>query len=116
MSGSEFANLITEHLKAQNVKFGVRKANSEKQKEYEVATSIIHGISLDLVNFALIESADGQVKIHTPLEDCLRRDITINSLYYNIKDRIVEDFTEQGLIDLKNKIIRTPVEPFEHLK
>jgi len=29
----------------------------------------------------------------TPLEDALRRDITINALFYNVHSREVEDFT-----------------------
>lgn len=69
----------------------------------------------------------------TPLEDALRRDITINSLFYNVHSRSVEDFTgkvhivfthldarlpdpsipKQGLDDLKAGIIRTPLPPRE---
>jgi len=30
----------------------------------------------------------------TPLQDALRRDITINALFYNVHSRAVEDFTE----------------------
>jgi len=64
----------------------------------------------------------------TPKEDAERRDLTINALYYNINTREVEDFTgkvatfnvntnkhlhhmHQGLEDLKNGIVRTPLEP-----
>lgn len=39
-----------------------------------------------------------------------RRDFTINSLFYNINTREVEDFTQRGLEDLlENKMIRTPL-------
>jgi hypothetical protein len=39
-----------------------------------------------------------------------RRDFTINSLFYNINTREVEDFTRRGLEDLlENKMIRTPL-------
>lgn len=31
----------------------------------------------------------------TPLQDALRRDITINALFYNVHTRSVEDFTEK---------------------
>lgn len=31
----------------------------------------------------------------TPLEDALRRDITINALFYNVDSCAVEDFTEK---------------------
>lgn len=39
-------------------------------------------------------------EIGTPLEDALRRDFTINSLFYNINTGEVEDFTERGISDL----------------
>lgn len=31
----------------------------------------------------------------TPEEDAHRRDFTINSLFYNINDGVIEDFTQQ---------------------
>ena len=44
-----------------------------------------------------------------PLLYC-RRDLTINSLFYNINTREVEDFTGKGLSDLlEHKLIRTPL-------
>lgn len=46
-------------------------------------------------------------------EDCLRRDLTINSLYYDIcRDRFV-DITGLGLHDIEHHIIRTPSDPDE---
>lgn len=33
----------------------------------------------------------------TPLTDALRRDFTINSLFYNLDTHEVEDWTEKGL-------------------
>lgn len=44
-------------------------------------------------------------------EDAMRRDLTINSLYYNITTDELCDFTGKGLNDLKNHIIRTTGEP-----
>ena len=43
--------------------------------------------------------------------DAKRRDLTINDLYYNIDTGEVEDPTGMGLSDLKNKILRTPLDP-----
>ena len=43
-----------------------------------------------------------------------RRDLTINSLFYNINTREVEDFTGKGLDDLlEHRLIRTPLPPSE---
>jgi tRNA nucleotidyltransferase (CCA-adding enzyme) len=47
----------------------------------------------------------------TPLTDALRRDFTINSLFYNIETQEVEDWTEKGIYDIYQKIIRTPLPP-----
>ena len=47
------------------------------------------------------------------MEDALRRDITINSLFFNLDTMEVEDFTGKGLDDLKNGIIRTPLPAYQ---
>lgn len=53
------------------------------------------------------------VTVFAPLrEDCLRRDLTINALYKNLSTGQVVDITGWGLDDLKNKVIRTPRQPF----
>lgn len=52
----------------------------------------------------------------TPLTDALRRDFTINSLFYNLDTKLVEDWTEQGITDLHRKILRTPLPPLVTFK
>ncbi len=47
----------------------------------------------------------------TPEQDAFRRDLTINSLFYNINTGRVEDFTGQGYDDLATMTLRTPLEP-----
>lgn len=44
-------------------------------------------------------------------EDCLRRDLTINSLYQNVNTDEIIDITKRGLLDLHDEIIRTPCDP-----
>ena len=44
----------------------------------------------------------------TAQEDAYRRDFTINSLFYNINTKIIEDYVG-GIRDIKRRIIRTPV-------
>lgn len=48
----------------------------------------------------------------TPEEDAVRRDLTINALYYNLNTGQVEDFSGQGLSDLRSLILRTPQRPY----
>jgi tRNA nucleotidyltransferase/poly(A) polymerase len=43
--------------------------------------------------------------------DAHRRDLTINSLFYNINTTEIEDFTGEGYDDLLTMTLRTPIEP-----
>ncbi|KAF8887799.1 hypothetical protein BD779DRAFT_1672615 [Infundibulicybe gibba] len=91
--------------------------NPDQSKHLETATFKVLGLDIDLVNLRSEEYAESSriptVTFGTPLQDALRRDITINSLFYNIHTRSVEDFCEKGLEDLRNGIIRTPLPPRE---
>lgn len=90
-------------------------ANPEQSKHLETATMQLHGLSLDLVNLRseTYSSASRipQIEFGTPLQDAERRDFTINALFYNLHTREIEDFTEHGLQDLRDGIIRTPLAP-----
>ena len=41
----------------------------------------------------------------------MRRDFTVNAIFYNLKTKEIEDLTGKGLKDLKKGIIRTPIDP-----
>jgi len=79
----------------------------------------IFGLDIDFVNLRAEEIYTNNSRIPsstnqfgTPLQDAMRRDFTVNSLFYNLRTRQVEDYTKQGIIDLfQNGIIRTPVDP-----
>ena len=103
-------------------KIGVIGANPSQSKHLETATMNIHGIDVDFVNLRAEEVYEANSRIPTsqtrmfgtPLEDALRRDFTINSLFYNIRTGKVEDWTGRGLTDLlENRLIVTPVDPHE---
>ncbi len=44
-------------------------------------------------------------------DDCFRRDLTINSLYYDISGDRMLDITGKAISDLENHLIRTPWDP-----
>lgn len=52
-----------------------------------------------------------QVKLGSPLDDALRRDLTANSLFFNVHSREIEDWTRHGIEDLKGHVARTPLPP-----
>lgn len=44
-------------------------------------------------------------------DDCMRRDLTINSLYCDVSTDEIIDITGNGVNDIRNHIIRTPADP-----
>ncbi|KAI4743630.1 poly A polymerase C-terminal region-like protein [Aureobasidium sp. EXF-12298] len=96
------------------------EANPEKSKHLETVTTKILGLDIDLVNLRKEtysdDSRNPQMEFGTPEEDALRRDATVNAMFYNINTREIEDFTGKGHNDMANKIIRTPLEPYQTFK
>ena len=100
MFGEDFAQLLSKKLynDESKKKFGVIKSNCEKSKHLETATIKVHGVFIDLVNLRSEKYTDESrvpvIEIGTPEEDAFRRDLTINSLFYNINQNKVEDYTK----------------------
>ncbi|KAI0466437.1 hypothetical protein F4859DRAFT_519090 [Xylaria cf. heliscus] len=90
--------------------------NPDKSKHLETTTVKLFGFDVDFVNLRketyTEDSRNPQMEFGTAEEDALRRDATINALFYNLNTSKVEDFTS-GLTDMKSKLIRTPLEPFQ---
>ncbi|KAG6366888.1 hypothetical protein INS49_001069 [Diaporthe citri] len=90
--------------------------NPEKSKQLETATVKLFGLDVDFVNLRTEkyteDSRNPQVEFGTAKEDALRRDATVNALFYNIHTGDVEDFVG-GLPDMEAGIIRTPMDPFQ---
>lgn len=96
------------------------KANPEASKNLETATIKIMGIDLDLVNLRKETyneiSRNPQMEFGTAEEDAMRRDATVNAMFYNLHTKQIEDFTGRGFDDMAAEIIRTPLEPFQTFK
>jgi len=96
------------------------EANPEKSKHLETVTTRIFGLDIDLVNLRketyTEDSRNPQMEFGTPEEDALRRDATINAMFYNLQTEVVEDFTGRGHDDMRERIIRTPLEPYQTFK
>ncbi|CAK5264654.1 unnamed protein product [Mycena citricolor] len=119
--GDEFAEHLARFAEKRSVQTGpiaIFNPNPEQSKHLRTARIPIFELELDLVNLRSEEyAADSRiptaVAFGTPLQDALRRDITINALFYNVHTRTVEDCTGKGIEDLKNGIVRTPLPPRE---
>ncbi|KAH8834931.1 hypothetical protein DL96DRAFT_1665961 [Flagelloscypha sp. PMI_526] len=119
MMGEDLANRIKDFATEKGIETGTVapvKSNPDQSKHLETAKLKLLGLELDLVNLRSEEYAENSriptgVTFGTPLEDALRRDMTINSMFYNIHTREVEDQTGKGLQDLRDGVIRTPLPP-----
>ncbi|XP_024641537.1 tRNA nucleotidyltransferase cca2, partial [Medicago truncatula] len=118
MMGKEFADKVREYslyLKEDAPSVCVIESDAEKSKHLETATMRLFGISIDFVNLRSEkykkECNIPEQTFGTAEEDAYRRDLTINSLFYNINNGAVEDFTKRGISDLKSGKIVTPLPP-----
>ncbi|KAE8682317.1 Polynucleotide adenylyltransferase family protein isoform 4 [Hibiscus syriacus] len=118
MLGSEFVDKVQEYLSstgevAQGL--AVIPSNPEQSKHLETARMRLFDLWIDFVNLRCEDYSENSriptMKFGTAEEDAFRRDLTINSLFYNINTNLVEDFTKRGLEDLKFGRIVTPLPP-----
>ena len=130
LTGYQFGTLMKQYLAdptretkyGQDVLGGLAKieANPEKSKHLETVTTKILGLEIDLVNLRketyVEDSRNPTMEFGSPEDDALRRDATVNALFYNLTTSEVEDFTERGLADMDSKIIRTPLSPYQTFK
>ena len=100
-------------------KIAIIAANPNQSKHLETATMTIHSIDVDFVHLRGGEVYTSNSRIPTlkesdtitPLDDALRRDFTVNSLFYNLRKKQVEDYTGRGISDLLvKKALVTPID------
>ncbi|WIA39536.1 hypothetical protein OEZ86_005625 [Tetradesmus obliquus] len=123
MLGKEFADKVNEYLASQGKEThtaAVIHSNPDQSKHLETARMKVNSLWIDLVNLRSETYADGsripKMEFGTPLQDAMRRDFTVNSLFYNLNEDAVEDLTGQGLEDLRQGLLRTPLPPQETFK
>ncbi|KAK3294710.1 uncharacterized protein B0H64DRAFT_325803 [Chaetomium fimeti] len=90
--------------------------NPDKSKHLATSTIRLCGLDVDFVNLRRETytevSRNPVVEFGTAEEDALRRDASVNALFYNLGTGRVEDFVG-GLADLEAGLIRTPLEPLQ---
>jgi len=116
MMGKEFAERVNSYLESRGKEthnVAVIMSNPDQSKHLETARMKIRGLWIDLVNLRSEEYAHNSriptMTFGTPEQDAFRRDFTINSLFYNINTKEVEDYTGKGIEDMKLGVIRTPL-------
>lgn len=110
------------------VKHGIRVKEKESVDTFGVVFANIsgHGIPPQTYEVAPFRKdvgiADGRhpdrIERGTIYDDAMRRDLTMNNLFYDFNRRIVLDFNEngQGLSDIRNGIARPVGDPFQRFE
>ncbi|KAJ9562444.1 hypothetical protein OSB04_007604 [Centaurea solstitialis] len=120
MLGREFCEKVNEYLISTGEEtqgIGVIQSNPDQSKHLETARMRLFDVWIDFVNLRSEDYAENSriptMRFGSAEQDAYRRDLTINSLFYNINTCLVEDFTGRGLDDLKTGKIVTPLPPKE---
>ncbi|EKE42859.1 hypothetical protein ENUP19_0125G0009 [Entamoeba nuttalli] len=115
ISGVQFAQYVTQYLQLQGINTKLL-TNREQTEHLQTATTTICELPIDFGSPRAEEYKDNsripEIRKGSIYEDCIRRDFTINCLFYRIEDGMIEDYTN-GYEDLVNKIIRTPIDPIQ---
>ncbi|KAJ0973245.1 hypothetical protein J5N97_021204 [Dioscorea zingiberensis] len=118
MLGQEFCekvNAYLQHAGEEKQGVGVIQRNPEQSKHLETARMRIYDMWIDFVNLRSEKYVENSriptMEFGTAEEDAYRRDLTINSLFYNINTSSVEDLTGKGIQHLKAGFIATPLPP-----
>ncbi|CAB4255503.1 similar to Saccharomyces cerevisiae YER168C CCA1 ATP (CTP):tRNA-specific tRNA nucleotidyltransferase [Maudiozyma barnettii] len=120
MTGEQFAMSLNDYLVLHYSKYGITphsihriEKNPEKSKHLETATTRLFDTEIDFVNLRSEEystiSRIPTIAFGTPKQDALRRDATLNALFYNVQNETIEDLTGKGIQDLKAGLLRTPL-------
>ncbi|KAI4320189.1 hypothetical protein MLD38_033695 [Melastoma candidum] len=121
MSGESFVKKVNEYLASSGEEapgFAVIASNPDQSKHLETARMRLYDLWVDFVNLRSETYSENsriptEMKFGTAEEDAYRRDLTINSMFYNINLNSIEDFTGRGMEDLKWGRIVTPLPPKE---
>ncbi|XP_031394580.1 tRNA nucleotidyltransferase cca2 isoform X2 [Punica granatum] len=121
VAGGWVRDKVTEYLASTGEEaqgLAVIPSNPDQSKHLETARMRLYDVWIDFVNLRSEKYSENsriptQMDFGTAEEDAYRRDLTINSMFYNINTSSVEDLTGRGIEDLKSGRIVTPLPPKE---
>ena len=112
MTGAQFAKLVAKELGMPEDSVKIMAAT--ETMKLETAKMNIDGQELDFANLRKEtyndKSRNPEAVMGTAEDDAFRRDLNINALHYNLHTGQVEDHTGKGIQDLRDGVIRTPLE------
>lgn len=122
-SAKDFAKLFQEFYYSQtNTTTTSLQLEQSKKKchDLETATMQLGEFTIDIGHLRLDtyygDSRIPDTKLASPVQDAWRRDLTINSLFYNLRTNQIEDWTEKGIRDIVKKRVATPKSPLASLQ
>ncbi|EPY34494.1 tRNA nucleotidyltransferase [Angomonas deanei] len=117
VSGERFAKEVSLYQGSHGERertVSVIRVNPDLSKHIETATVNVYDLPIEFCALRTDDYCEDSriplVRPGTPLEDALRRDYTINALFFNLHTEMIEDYTT-GLEDLDRRVIRCPLEP-----
>ena len=126
ISGLDFARYLEQYAKLNNIQdvsnvYEVSLEKSADGKPVDANNSLkvggikvfgqkIEFVSLRTETYSQESRKPVATSTNNVLDDVIRRDLTINAMYYNTQTNMVEDYVN-GLDDLKTMTLRTPADP-----
>jgi len=112
----EHVNAALEARHEERHSVGLIKSRPELSKHLETATTRILGFLVDFVHLrrddvTAVDAGGEATAAHvgTAREDALRRDLTVNALFYHVNLDRVEDWSGRGIDDLRQRRLCTPL-------
>jgi tRNA nucleotidyltransferase/poly(A) polymerase len=117
ISGREFAQLFRDYLEENDIPsedIHIKKSHGARSDHLQTASLNLKDFQIDFGRLRFEKYVKGsripeRTGVASVVEDAWRRDLTINSLFYNVNTNQVEDWTERGLQDLQLRNIATPM-------
>lgn len=120
-TGEAYCARVSAYLRAHDTEaaptgLAVVRSNPAQSKHLSTAIMVLRGYEINVTHLRSEAYAQGsriptQAPHAAPETDALRRDFTVNALFYNLHTGKVEDFTRMGLADLAARRVRTPLAP-----
>lgn len=111
---------ILGRLRTNGQRYGIKVKEKESVDTFGVVFVHVNGKDYEVAPFRRdVGTADGRrperVESAGIEEDAMRRDLTMNNLYYDFEKKQILDLNEngQGIEDIKNMVTRTVGDPFE---
>lgn len=113
----QFSRIVQEYIQNNpNVSITSDPSHLSQFRRFETAVLNIFNVQLNFINLKPKHKiAEDEKGVESAFYKAHLKDFTINSLYYNINEDTIEDFTRKGISDMVEGLISTPHNPYSML-